>query len=42
MNLAVGFFDGVHQGHRRILSRADAALTFRNHPALRHRARPHC
>lgn len=33
MNLAVGFFDGVHQGHRRILSRADAALTFRNHPA---------
>lgn len=33
MNLAVGFFDGVHVGHRRILSRADAALTFRNHPA---------
>lgn len=33
MNLAVGFFDGVHLGHRRILSRADAALTFRNHPA---------
>ena len=32
MNLAVGFFDGVHLGHRRILSRADAALTFRNHP----------
>ena len=33
MNLAVGFFDGVHVGHRRILARADAALTFRTHPA---------
>ena len=33
MNLAVGFFDGVHLGHRRILARADAALTFLNHPA---------
>lgn len=33
MNLAVGFFDGVHLGHRRILARADAALTFRDHPA---------
>lgn len=33
MNLAVGFFDGVHLGHRRILARADAALTFRNHPS---------
>ena len=32
MNLAVGFFDGVHLGHRRILSRADAALTFTEHP----------
>ncbi len=32
MNLAVGFFDGVHLGHRRILARADAALTFQNHP----------
>lgn len=33
MDLAVGFFDGVHLGHRRILARADAALTFRDHPA---------
>jgi len=32
MTLAVGFFDGVHLGHREILARADAALTFRTHP----------
>ena len=30
--LAVGFFDGVHLGHRAILERASAALTFTNHP----------
>ncbi len=31
-SVAVGFFDGVHLGHRRIFERAGAALTFRNHP----------
>ena len=30
--VAVGFFDGVHLGHRMILRSAEVALTFRNHP----------
>ncbi len=33
MNLAVGFFDGVHLGHRQILLNADYALTFNEHPS---------
>lgn len=30
--IAVGFFDGVHLGHRAILENADLALTFKTHP----------
>jgi riboflavin kinase / FMN adenylyltransferase len=32
--LAIGTFDGVHRGHRRVLEQADAVVTFDPHPRV--------
>lgn len=32
LSLALGFFDGVHLGHRAVLEKANAVVTFKNHP----------
>jgi riboflavin kinase/FMN adenylyltransferase len=31
-HVAMGFFDGVHVGHRQVIDRADTVLTFNPHP----------
>ena len=31
-HIAIGTFDGVHVGHRRVIDRADTVLTFEPHP----------
>src|SRR6187399_3215010 len=31
-HVAIGTFDGVHVGHRRVIDRADTVLTFEPHP----------
>jgi len=33
-NLAMGSFDGIHMGHRKILAFADSVLTFTPHPRI--------
>ena len=32
--LAIGTFDGVHRGHRRVLEQAEVAVTFQPHPRV--------
>ena len=36
--VAVGTFDGVHLGHRRVIDGSDTVLTFEPHPVVGGRA----
>ncbi len=38
--LAIGTFDGVHLGHRRVIAGSDTVVTFEPHPVRCSRRRP--